>query len=805
MIRNKLEAQFVINAAIQSHARTWEMAKQTESYVINNDPPFDDTQLKEKGIDWQSNWNYGKGKGRAEQIITKNVQEVTKAVSLLDINFENFDKKKHKDPVYEFLTIPEMRADFAERIGAAFSETVIEKPQNIDTIIGRGEYESFLFGYASCIHDQTSIFPSILSYLDIAFEDHTDVDNIGKFVVFDVIKGEDLYAIYKRIRTVESDSEAIEQAEEEGRGYGEDCPTFTDSGWNENALLLVICQNFNIRDDCLSCLNGDMKKPQDGKWTKTFTTWEDIEILASKRGEYWCQLNMNNIYLAKIFELIDGTIYENYCALECSVSTERTYVASIRADILYHKKRENVKQDELINLIKDINVEGSVYIHDIKGNGKFVAESALRYDIFRNTLNDKFTLSGLPWVHDPSGGLIEKNTQVKVFGGMVVVGQNMEIVPNQIRVDLAPHIQALSIEEQEYQSNMQHVQPNTKLSNRPTKDEVNFINAESNATRMSDIPKKLKNYTSILTRVFKSLDDDLELMERDKLIRKDFYSALTQEFSDMSLELPDLKKILKVVNLVQVSPVMSDREAIQAALSVASTASSRKRLTRMFLSTFNFSRRQIRDIMETEDYGHDAELASIENNMFQDTREVVFGLGQDHIIHLQAHFFKADQLFAGLQQGEDAVRAHRYVTNILTNTALHVNAIANSVFHQDKAKDYMKIQKFLEQKLKQLAVQLDAQLKAAQEAGQEQGGQGGMQLPPELQHKFYLDRIKLMEKLKTSQQRTQAAHEFKVASFQLDQELKKQKTQADIDNKTKKTQVDVESSLAKKSVEMLAR
>lgn len=818
MIKKTIDASCVINAAIRSHLSSWSQSLETEKYVIKGDPPFDDEEQKDNGLSWQSNWNYGKGKARAEQVISKNVTEVSKAITLLDVMFESFNKKKHgSDKIYEFLLIPEMRADFAERIGAAFFETVLERTQEMDTVVRRGEYESFLFGYAACVHDQTSIFPTIQPYSNIAFEDHTDPDNIGRFVVFDIVKGEYLYNIYKKIRTkgVSTEDAYTEANEAQVYTYGEGCPEFTASGWNEHALLLLICEQFNLREDCLAQINPDGKKTtsngidaDSSEWLRTFTTWEDISLLEAKMSPYWCQINMNNIYLAKVFEIdSDGALYENYCAMNGPVAFAADYVAGIKFDILYHRKRANMRQEHLINIIRDVNVENSVYIHDIKGNGAFVGEAALRYDIFRNTLNDKFTLSGLPWIHTPGGGLMDKNTEIRVFGGMVMVGQNMEIVPNQIRIDLAAHIQALQIEDQEYQQNMQHIQPKTQLSNRPTKDEVNFINSQAASVNSADIPQKLKTYTNIVTRVLlNTVDEKMSLQAKDKILIDMFMSALVDEFSDMNLSKENIVKILKCVSLAQVSPVMSDRDAIQSALQITSTASARKRLQRTFLSTFGFSRRMIRDIMEAEDYGHDAELASIENNMFENTREVVFGLGQDHITHLQAHFHKIDQKFNGLQAGEDPVRAHLYVTNALTNTALHVNAIAESIFYKDRAKDYVKIQKYMEQKLKELSVELDKQRAAAQaeaQKGQQQGGP--MNLPPEVQAKFYLDRIKLMEKIETSKQRTQVAQQLKLQNFALDQELKKQKANADLEMKKTKTDADVNANLAKKSVEMLTK
>jgi len=795
MIRNKIDASAVINAAISSHSRTWDMAKQTEDYVINMSPPFDDEKLKDTA-NWSANWNYGKGRAEAQQIITKNSTEITKAISLCDIVFENFDKKKHsKDKVYEFLSIEEMRASFAERIGAAFSESVIERTQKIDTLVKRSEYECTLFGYASVVKDYNAVFPNVIPYTSIAFEDHTNVDDVGIFVVFDCIKGSYIYNILSQIKKDK------ESKEESYYSHGDGCPSFTSSGWNEDALEEIVCSIYNTKEEALSTLNAGIEKTKDGGWSKKYTTWEDVSLLSKAMGDFWCAINMNNIHLAKVFEIFsNGDVVENYCALSSSTGSE-VRSASLITDILFYKKRTNVKQKELINIVRDVTIDGSVYIHDIKGSGKTIGESTLRYDMLRNSIQDKLMLSGSTWVYAPNG-IVGNNMKVQVIGGLVSVGQGTEIVPNLIKQDLSYHIDALRIEQSEQQSNMTHIKPNVNLSNRPTKDEVNFINSEALSTRMSDIPQKLKSYSNIITSIFKALFSDDILNDNDESLKEEFISHLLAEFSDLSVEKEDIIKILKCVSIVRVSPVMSDREAISAALGVASTATARQRLTRMFLSTFGFSRSQVKDIMEAESYGRDAELAAIENSMFENTREVVFGIGQDHIAHLQAHFYKIDQKLAGLQSGEDPVRAHLYITNALTNTRLHVDGISKSPFYKDQAKDYIKVQKYFETKLQELASELDAAKQKMQQQQQDGQQQGEPQLDPETKNKFYLDKIKLIEKINSARSRTQVMQEMKQQSFELDQELKKQKAQADIENRKEKTRVDIDSKLAQKSVEM---
>lgn len=800
MIKTKQDATQVINAAVASHLSSWEMGKTTEDYVINMEAPFDDEDLKDKGVNWSSNYNFGRGRAQAQQIITKNVAEITKAVSLCDVRFENFDPKKHNEGIYEFLTVEEMRSDFAERIGAAFSESVIERSKKIDSIVRRSEYECTLFGFASIVKETNEIFPSVIPYNSIAFEDHTDVDDIKTFVVFDIVKGSYLFDIYLEINKESSGNEEGDKSEEVFGYDGEGYPEFTLSGWNKKGLLEIICQIYNYNEDALRYLNGDTPKGEKSEWSKKYTTWNDISTLQSIVGPYWCRVNLNNVHIAKIFEIEeDGSLYETYCAIN---ERGAAYSAVLRSDILFHKKSEIHNANKIISLVLDVSVDGTTYIHDIKGSGRIIAENSLRYDINRNTIQDKLTLSGSTWIYSPSG-LSERAMDIKVLGGLVQLSQGTEIVPNMIRQDLSDHLNSLGLENAEHDKNMSHVRPNVSLSNRPTKDEVNFINSEALSTRMSDVPIKLKSYSDVVTNIFHNLCSDDSIFGRvNKSIKEKFIAQLKYEFSDLTVTEDDLIKILKAVEAIELSPVMSDRDAISAALNVATTATSRKRLTRMFLSTFGFSRRQIKEIMESESYGRDAELAAIENSMFETTREVVFGMGQDHIIHLQAHFYKIDQLFSGVKSGEDPVRAHLFITNALTNTRLHVSYLVQSAFYKDKVKDYAKAQKTFEKELQNLSSMLDAARKKAAESG---GDSNQPQIDEETKSKFYLDKVKLMEKINNSRERSKAQFDLKMQSFQLDNELKQKKLDADIERKKEKTQADVDASLAKKSVEMIKR
>lgn len=795
MITRRVDANALISTAISSHAQIWEEAKESEDYIVRMETPFDDEKLQEEAK-WSHNYNYGRGRAELKQSVKENVSEINRSLSLLELEFEKFDKKKHNDRVLSFLQFPELAEEIAERLSFTFADFV-DKQQVFSTFVLRAEYMNFLFGYAAAVNDPRSYLPDVVHFCNIAFEDHTHVNDIKKFVVFDVLKGDFFFDKLEKYKQYDAKVKMLSK---------EDDTWLNGAGWNVKALEELVCSVYSENPDALAVLKAN-KNPSGAKNADgtekhlIYETWEDISILTSEKGRMWCYVNLNNISIAKVYELDDERLTESYVFLGGATDAYvRSELSTVR-DILYQKTSKVRGQDDVIALINDFSIDGTNYIHDITGAGKMLAEHSLRYDIKRNITEDKLLLSGSILVTRTSAkSILNRSSDIQVRGGITFIGDGIELAQMQQRLDVSDSLLSLGQEKEEHKDLFAHYKTNTQLSNRPTKDEVQFVNSEAYSQRSSDIPLKLKAYSKVMTNAFKKLASDDFVSSNLQKTRKEFIDNIISEFHEYDLDEAKVEKILSAVKAVVINPVLSDREAIGQALSYASTSQARKRLTKMLLMSYGFSHRQVKDIIDIEEYGKDAEVAAFENAVFEQTGEVAFGLGQDHILHLNAHFYKVDRKFQGVSAGEDPVAAFNFARNALLNTRQHLNILTNNVFYQKYVKDFTKMQVELERKLKELGQMLDDMKKQAAKEGQQQGQP---QITPEMQEKFYQDRIKLMNKLETSAARTKQAQELRVQQQEFNQAMKQKQIDFELQQKQRMAEVEVDTTLAKKAANMV--
>ncbi len=140
------------------------------------------------------------------------------------------------------------------------------------------------------------------------------------------------------------------------------------------------------------------------------------------------------------------------------------------------------------------------------------------------------------------------------------------------------------------------------------------------------MPFKLKGYAGVLYLVINSLFQEHSPNSRVDKIRDKFIDEVIESLEAYSLERSDVEKMISCIDSVKLTPVLQDRDALSTAIGIAGNGRARNILQKMFLATFGFSRRFIKQILDDQQYGYDAELAAIENSMFETTREVVFGL-----------------------------------------------------------------------------------------------------------------------------------------------------------------------------------
>ena len=777
-ITSSLDANLIVNSAIRSHRDYWKLIHNQEDEIMNGKPPFPIKEIEEKGLTWSNNRNYGVGRSQVEQAVVGNVTDILKSISLMEIDFEDYDEKVHKDKIYSFLIDPYLRDIIADKIAGAFEETLTES-EKLKPFISKIEYNSFNFGYCPITRDIFGYLGTANHVTSIAFEDRTRVGDINTWISFDVIKAD---VLIKKLHQLEGINPAI--IREEDGGY-----SIYENGWIKEGLLLALTTQLNA-----------MKLKDERGSELIFTTWDNVKDLMVSKGQTWLEMNINNIHIAKIFtKEEDESFTETYIETKGTLTLDEVdgCFVSAQKHLMYQRSHKGVTFNKFINLVKEYSVSSSDYVQELRGAGKQIAAYSLWYNIKRNAIEDKLLLSGGPVFSAPNS-LIEENVKLQVMGGFVVLPEQVVFAPNQIRYDLQDHVQSMSIDKQEHNEQTFHYRPKSDLSNRPTKDEVQMVGREVSKQSQNRLPFKFLDYSALFTNIL----HDLAFGDYDNFAEKKhqklFFKKLSTEFSEFGIKEEDIKKIVKVVRKISIVPVLQDIQAIKEALQLTPSPMARKKLVRMFFLALGFSRKDINILAKEEEYGNELEKAATENAAFYNTSEIIFTLGQDHITHLNTHFAKIDRVFQGIKQGEDPVRGYNYIINALSNTKKHVDVLENHPFYSNRFKEFQQIEKHFEQSVKVLAEDIAEMQKNAQ--SEQQGQQPS--LPPEVQQRMYIDKVKAIEKIKRTDMLTQAAQERTKQNFEFKKQLEQQKLDSKISNEKELAELRKELELLKASSKM---
>lgn len=777
------DAGLIVNAALRSHQSYWERIRNQEMEIMEGKPPFEPKDLEEKGASWCNNRNYGQGKSHVEQSVGNNVTDILKSIQLMEIEFETFDKKKHKSNIDAFLLDDNLKDIFQEKICGAFAETLTQSDK-LKTFLNTAEYNSFLHGYCPITRDPFGWIGLANHITHIAFEDRTKVGNIKIWVSFDVIKADVL--LEKLEQLCENKNIKPTLIREEDGGY-----IIYDNGWIRKGLESALCYQ----------LTQMQLKGKDGQEKMVFNTWDDVKNLIQDNGRTWIEKNVNNIYIAKIFTKECDCFVETYVRMMKSVDfADSEFTTTVDKYLMFQKCYPNTKSTDFIDIVKEYAISSTDYIHDLRGSGKQIAEYSHWFNIKKNAIEDKLLLSGGLILKAPNT-LIQQNVALKVIGGMVVLPEDVNFAPNQIKQDLGDHVQSIEMDKQDYDERIFHYRPKPQLTSRPTKDEVQLVGAEISQQAQNRLPFKLIDYSNIFT---KSLYDLANLEfdeEKEKEEQECFFERLKEEFSQFDLEITDIKKILSRIKRIHITPVLQNIQAIQQALSIAPNNMARKKLLRMLFLAYGFSRRDINILIQEENYGNQLEMAAIENAAFYNTSEMVFTFGQDHITHLNVHFGKMDRVLTNVKSGDDPVKAYNFINNAITNTAKHVEALKSNPFFNSKYKEFYKMQVVFEKNAQELgkAIEKMQQQIVQQQQDQQQQGQ---QLSPKDQQALYLDRVKTMDKIHRANLQAQANQERRQKDFEFKQNLLAKKAESEINMAEELAKVKSELEMLQKATKM---
>lgn len=800
-INNQAEASAFISSVNQSHADLWSKIEATENYLINGELPFNEKELKADGQEWRPNYNYGKGRSEIEQGVINNQTDIYRSFGFIDIEFESFNVKKHKKPIYGFLIDNYIKEIMQRAIAASFINCM-EEDERVHSWVSQIEYYSYTFGYCPILRHDWSYLGDPVPLTSVGFQDRTKIGQIRDFLVFDSLKVEEVYQIY--LKNKGRDVTAIDY-------LGEVYHIYPD-GWVKEGIFDIIKSKIDLLG-----LNTSYEKFDKAKGHKQLVveTWDHIDEFISRKGVSYLSYNSANIFIGKIFNWQSNNEFEEtHCVTDAQVGTSSiTPSATVaRQYLLYKKTHKKKRLTQILNIVKEYGITKDCYISSLRGAGKYIAEEALRYDVKRNTIESKLLISGSPFFQ-ANNSITGKSAKIKVCGGFNIVDDDLAMMPNQVRYDVNDHINALRMEEEDYRNRVFHYNPKLDLSSRPTTDEVTVKGQEVSSQKRSKIPVKLADYSRLFTEclfdlVLKDFEEDENQFMQDR-----FYEYVNFYLLKYSIELTkdQVRDIVRTIKQVKLNAAHGDPGSIKEAMEVVSTSEQRKHLTIMYLLSLGFSRKNAWEYVEVEEYGDQVDKAAAENQMFYTTSEVPSGRHQDPLTHCNIHFAKADRVMKGVVGGEDPVKAFNWLTNCLVNTAKHIETMQSNPFFKKQAKQFMQVQSYFESRAKELAAvveqlkQQETQRAEQQIEGQQQQQQQQQDIDPKVAASIKHDRIKMLDKIERTNILTQNAAERKKEMFDLEQELNKKRTDSSISMQKEFNELKKELAMLQQSVKLAGK
>lgn len=718
-------AKRIVDEAMQSHHTYWNAIEAMEKH-LGGAKPVPPAVLEEQGLSWVSNWNYGKGTSKIEQIVAESVSLVRSAIGALVFSFRRFDPDKDgEDSLLIGLEHDQLRGIYSNKIARVFADT-LEKDPRFSSYLNLLEYCSVTFGYASVTHDKYDWMGNANHTNSVAFEDESKANDIHCWVVFDTIKADKLYRIWLE----EKQKEAAELAEGE---KGEFTKVSTD-GWHIRGLEEALYHAFKGQFD------NDEKDI-------TPNTWEDVLSACQDKG--WSssriQQNLNNVSIVKIYRReLDGRISQTYVAYGNSYvspyTQQRTTSTASNApgfspEFLLFQKVKKEKVADRINLIRDSGLSSSENIQNYRGIGRQCVENSVAYNRIRNGNETKLTLLGQPMFMRSSSSNGQP-FQLGVTHGFTLLDPNYALPDRQFQFDLRQHMEWMRFEEAEYMRDTQHYDPRIQLSSRPNKSEVAAKTEEATSPKAAKNALKMIDYAQLFGNMIKNLVNLEKSLQKDSPGKPSldyFYDELIYEFQDFlkpgqdrSENINQLQKLLKALISVDVEPAVDDTEALTKSLQLVTDPIQVNRLERMLFMSMGFGRREVDRlrplITDRLDSGDDEWMAAVENDMFFNTREIQWSKNQNPIVHLNAHYAKAERVIQNVAQGEDPLRAMTFVKNMLVHSIKHLEHMAQhpffSRFFKRYGEGYRAIGKQIP-KLEAVAKQIMEQKKAQQEQGGE--------------------------------------------------------------------------------------
>lgn len=730
----------VVDNAVNSFYAYWELIRRCQNH-IRGEKPVLYQKLKEKGLAWVSNENFGKAKAKIEKNVASNVNRVSQALSLGYVTFRSF-KEEDRKGVLAFLEDEGQRGIVAASIGYAFVDMLL-KEHRLSNLLNEIEYASYAFGFCAMISEgEDDWMYDPIHPLDIAFRPKSKPNQIPQWVIFKTVPALELYKKYVKAKNEQT--------------LGKD--QISSSGWSVKGLEAVLYRAFRGKIN----KGGEMVTPE---------CWADVLPSFAICPQEIIE-NTEDVTLAKVFHVeLDGSISVVYIPYssdrDLKHDAKKLYTSSNQTDAnvvserLFYKNFKCSQEEKLI-LIRDSGFSETSYIEDYRGIAQLAVRDSIRYNKTRNDMNDKLRLIGMP--------MFEKPTATSMENFKIIVGQGFSMVPagflleKQPSFDIGSHITAVRFEENEYIRETEHYDASLqgRLSSRPNRDEVQAQSREVNALNTSKDYVKYGDYSALFFQVLKRL-------QRLRLDRGEVGHSGWRRFFDSCKKLlpfletdEDVKEVLDAIDSYRMEPVLNDVSAITIAIQMAETPFARNRFKRMLLlangmpiEEININTPLITDKMVNF---NDARIAAFENEDFWTSRDVIVQGTDDQILHLDSHIGRCERMIQGYQQGSiSPVDAFKYLENAIVHIIQHIDLLGRDPVLNGRAQEYIaRVNEIVKAKNHmQLAAQrmLEAQARASEQ----------QQIDPETQANIERKNAEAMAKQQRTdfltQSRTQQAYQ----------------------------------------------
>lgn len=764
--------KMVVDEVVNVYGLFWELIRRSQQH-LQGEKPVKFQSLKDRGLDWCSNENFLKATGEMQKLVSQSVGDMFKAIAMGYVTFRQYDEAKDKGTVLEDILQDEARQSICSMaIGYAFADMFLKENRLAD-FLNAIEYASIGFGVSYLLDYDGDWVPEVVHPLNIGCKPRSKPDNIPSWVVFQTIDGQTLWEkweeTYNASRSIQQDADGNKQ-------------TIVD-GWVLEGLQEVLWRAFRGKIENKSAPDN----------------WGDVFAAYNVDGRASVIENTDSITLAKIYyKELDGSLTICYIPYDNNRDPKKVaYEAKGGQNSvdcrLFIKNIKRYKQNEKLNLIRDSGYTETHFIEDYRGIAKYLITESIRYNRVRNSLADKVQLLGTPFFEADNTQTTE-NFKMGVGTAFAIMPKGYTLLTAQPSFDIQGPMAYLAFEQGQYNQNTEHFDADIsgRLSSRPNKDEVRSQQAEVNKLNMAKTPVKFSDYSMVFFNILKKLGKiNFNSGTVARAGQDRFFNTLKKQLKGYATTKDDLKKILAAVDSFVLTPVITDLAVLIQAEREAQTPYARNRFRRMRMIAQGLPMEEVNIavplIIDKLTNFENERWAQVENDSFiNGSKQIVLGT-DDHIIHLDIHFARVDELLMAFQEQRlTADYCFKYLSNSLKHCIEHIQLLGSDPVH------YKKVQETYGPKLQQLMKvrkQLEAQAQADMEAAAREREQ--FQLDPETAADINRKNIESQEKMRRqnelqqnrtmqSIQKIQSDQQVQLVQIEADQEVEFAKIQSDL-------------------------